>query len=181
MELLKVVLVNFRASLLFKPLALEESGRYIVKPMTLMNAWSSMLLFRKVFPDKPYGVLRFAFLAVVAKKFSVCVLNEKDEVVAFEFFRISGQDMRDGTVHESFVGVHPLYTGCGLATCLRSFSIRSLKKNGYKGISSRILLSNIGSLKSAEKLGFELVNSYPVSSGQNEGYFVLKFDKYGWL
>lgn len=178
MELLKVILANFRDSLLFRPGSLEESGCYFIKPMSLANAWSSMLLFRKVFPDKSYGALKFVFLAVVARRFSVCALNEKDEVVAFEFFRLSSQDLRDGTVHESFIGVHPLHAGRGLATCLRKFSAISLKENGYKGISSRISLSNYGSLKSAEKLGFELVNSYPDSDGQCEGYFILKFDKH---
>lgn len=152
------------------------SGDFHLKSMSLANAFQSISLFNRAFAGESYGLIRSLFLITISRRFSLCAIDKNGRLVGFEIFRLGSRDIVEGTIHESFIAVHPEYSGMGIATRLRKFAINSLRENGFNGISSRIALSNSGSLISAEKVGFKPVEEYVNDDNQREVYLVLGFD-----
>ncbi|MHA7924117.1 MAG: GNAT family N-acetyltransferase [Marinobacter sp.] len=174
---LKAMFFNCLKSFTFRLPASEKVGCYTIKPMSLVDAWHSVGLFHKVFDDESYSIFKAAFLLLVGRRFSTCIRDENKKIVAFQFCRLGNRDLVEGTIHESFIGVHPDHAGRGLATSMRWFSVKSFKNNDFAGISSRVSLSNLGSLKSAENVGFCILESYLDGSGRQEAYLILRFDE----
>jgi L-amino acid N-acyltransferase YncA len=104
----------------------------------------------------------------------LCIIAEKDtHIVGVDLFYINPRDFKQKTVHEGFVGVLPDYERKGIATSMRKHAIEHFKKAGFNGISTRISLTNIGSLKSAEKLGFKPIEKYSDSEMNEERYYMI--------
>lgn len=104
----------------------------------------------------------------------LCIVAEKDtHIVGVDLFYINPRDFKQKTVHEGFVGVLPDYERKGIATSMRKHAIEHFKKAGFNGISTRISLTNIGSLKSAEKLGFKPIEKYSDSEMNEERYYMI--------
>ena len=108
-----------------------------------------------------------------------CLVAEADggRIAGFAFFYFNQRDLRENTVHEGFIGVREEFSGRGLATRLRRAAVTSFSRvPGLKGLSSRIDMDNVASIRSGEKIGYELVEVYRDSrSGKQRGYYVLKF------
>lgn len=100
------------------------------------------------------------------------------KLVGMDMFYFNPRDFKEDTVHEGFIGVLPEAQGQGLATLMRKAAVEHFSKNGLEGISTRISISNLGSLRSAEKLGFKVVDEY-FDKPMNEGrcYMVLKLNR----
>lgn len=175
-DVFRVMTSNFIKSSLYRAPDSFSCQGYVLKPMSPADAWRSVSLFSDVFPGESYGFFRASFLLFIGHRFSFCAVTEEGQFIGFEVFRLAKRDIVDGTIHESFVGVDSRYSGRGVATNLRKFAIKSLKDNGFKGISSRIALSNSASLRSAVNLGFKSVDNYINHEGQEETYLVLRFD-----
>lgn len=56
---------------------------------------------------------------------------------------------------------------------MRKHAIEHFKKAGFNGISTRISINNIRSLKSAEKLGFKVFKQYFDSEMNEERYYLI--------
>jgi len=108
-------------------------------------------------------------LVIIAEK----EINESKKFIGMDLYYMNPRDFQDFTVHEGFIGVLPEYEGQGIATQMRKHAIAHFKKAGFKGISTRISKSNIGSLRSAEKLGFKPVEEYFDSLKNEHRYYML--------
>lgn len=98
--------------------------------------------------------------------------------VGVDLYYLNPRDLREGTVHEGFIGVHPAVEGMGVATTLRRQALRHFRKANFSGVSTRISVSNPGSLRSASKLGFEQVEEYiDACSGEQRLYMVCKIQE----
>ncbi len=100
-------------------------------------------------------------------------IEGKDKIFGINFFYLNSRDFREQTIHEGFIGVLPEYEGRGIATQMRKLAIEHFKKAGFKGISTRISKNNIGSLRSAEKLGFKPIEGYFDSNMGEERYYLI--------
>lgn len=107
---------------------------------------------------------RFVFLAST---------DDKEEIIAFAMYYINFRDIADSTVHQGFTGVIPEYRGRKFATKIRTMAKAHFKKSGFKGISSRVSLSNTPSLKSNLNLGFKPVERYYDKSLNEERYYLI--------
>ena len=174
--MLDVIHFNLVSAFLFKKQTCKKFLNYTLRSMSFSDALRSIRIYKKVFPDRGYNVFRSVFLIFIARHFSFAV-NKRNEVIGFEFCRFSREDIENGTVHESFIGVLTSDSGKGVASKLREFSSHVFEKNGLKGVSSRIVLSNIGSLKSARKLGFRVVKTYINDDGKEEAYLIKWFSQ----
>lgn len=104
----------------------------------------------------------------------ICIITEKEtQIVGFDLFYMNSRDFKQKTVHEGFIGVLPDYEGKGIATSMRKHAIEHFKKAGFNGISTRISINNIRSLKSAEKLGFKVFKQYFDSEMNEERYYLI--------
>lgn len=74
--------------------------------------------------------------------------------------------------------MHPAMEGKGVATMLRRQALRHFRSAKFSGVSTRISVSNPGSLRSASKLGFEQVEEYvDACSGEQRLYMVCKIQE----
>lgn len=108
----------------------------------------------------------------------IALLNEagqEPKVIGMNMYYINPRDFKEGTIHEGFVGVLPEYEGKGIATSMRKQAIEYFGKAGFKGISSRVSTNNLGSLRSAEKLGFKPVETYFDEILQEERHYLIKW------
>lgn len=111
-----------------------------------------------------------------SKLLFVATDSNNDQIIGIDMFYFNPRDFNENTVHEGFIGVLPEYQGQGIATIMRQQAIKHFKKNGLAGISTRISKNNLGSLHSAEKLGFKPVEEYyDEAMGEERYYLVCKF------
>jgi len=100
-----------------------------------------------------------------------------DQVVGFDMFYFNERDTQEGTIHEGFIGVLPEYRGMGIATNLRRHAINNFRRDIVRGITSRIDSDNIPSLKSAFKVGFQIIEKYyDIVCEKDRYYLVKRFD-----
>lgn len=110
-------------------------------------------------------------LVVIAEK----EIDGRKKIVGMDLFYMNPRDFKESTMHEGFIGVLPEHEGQGVATQMRKHAIDHFKKVGFKGISTRISKSNIGSLRSAKKLGFKPVEEYCDKVMQEERYYLILY------
>lgn len=105
------------------------------------------------------------------------VVNSSGRIVALTVYYFNGRDRLEKTIHEGFIGVAQFSRGLGIASMIRKYLKEEFAKEPFlTGISSRITLDNVASVKTGEALGYHLIETYddPVS-GQKRGYFVSNF------
>jgi RimJ/RimL family protein N-acetyltransferase len=113
-----------------------------------------------------------------SKLFIVAESKISKKLVGIDMFYFNPRDFKESTVHEGFIGVLPEAQGQGIATIMRKAAIKHFSNNGLKGISTRISKNNLGSFKSAKKLGFEVVDEYfDETMDEERCYLVLKLNR----
>ncbi len=95
-----------------------------------------------------------------SKLILVAVSLSTGKVAGVQIFYFNSRDVAENTIHEGFVGVLPEYQGKGFSSKLRKHAIESFSRTGLSGISTRISISNIRSFRSAQRLGFRIVETY---------------------
>lgn len=130
-----------------------------------LNNGARFSVFRRLL----YGVIGPRALLVVEKDGASC-----SDVLGFNMYYVNPRDVRDGTVHEAFIGVLPEASGRGLASMMRSIAVSHYRTFGFNGISTRISLSNASSLRSAERTGFVPVERYMDSRTNEERYYMVR-------
>jgi RimJ/RimL family protein N-acetyltransferase len=94
-------------------------------------------------------------------------------VIGMNMYYINKRDKEEGTVHEGFVGVLPAVQGLGIATALRQVAKHHFSTNGFKGISTRISVDNLPSLKSAHQLAFRPIEEYYDEASNVPRYYMI--------
>jgi ribosomal protein S18 acetylase RimI-like enzyme len=95
------------------------------------------------------------------------------QIVGIELYYFNRKDILEKTVHQGFSGVLPEWQGQGIGTMLRSHALNHFRANGFDGVSSRVSLNNLPSLKSNMKLGFKPVEKYFDQSMNEERYYLI--------
>jgi len=118
---------------------------------------------------------RISLLLNVKKCLLIVKIKEKglEKIVGMNFYYINKKDFKEKTIHEGFIGVLPAYEGQGLATEMRKIAILHFAKAGFMGISTRVSKGNLGSLRSAEKLGFLPTEEYFDSKVDEVRYYMV--------
>jgi ribosomal protein S18 acetylase RimI-like enzyme len=96
-----------------------------------------------------------------------------EKIVGMNMYYLNKRDIDESTIHEGFIGVLPEMSGLSIATHMRNIAKKQFSENGFKGISTRISLNNLSSLKSAEKIGFKPVEKYLDVSTEEERYYMI--------
>lgn len=95
------------------------------------------------------------------------------KVVGIDLYYLNPRDLKDGTIHEGFIGVLPEFEGQGIATKMRMIAKKHFQNQGFDGISTRISKLNLGSLISAKKLGFKPVEEYYDKLMDEDRYYLV--------
>lgn len=112
---------------------------------------------------------------LIGHRLVVIAENPSGEVVGINCYYFNQKDWRESTIHEGFIGVMPSGAGRGLASEMRLFSIRHFSESKLHGISSRVSASNIASLRSAYRVGFEVVEEYHDDASNELRYYLVRY------
>lgn len=127
------------------------------------------------------GLRQRLVLWLWGNRLCVVTVNKKNrQVVGVGFFYFNKRDFGENTIHEGFIGFLPDYRGRGLGTAQRLYSIEHFAKHLFlEGVSSRISLNNIASLKSNISLGYRPQEKYFDSAmGEDRFYLVCDLNVY---
>lgn len=99
--------------------------------------------------------------------------ESKNSIIGMDMFYFNPRDFKEFTIHEGFIGIVPEFEGKGIATAIRKHAIEHFRRSGISGISTRISKSNVGSLRSAQKLGFEPIEEYYDPVMKEDRYYLI--------
>lgn len=98
----------------------------------------------------------------------------KNKIIGCELYYLNERDIVENTVHQGFRGILREWQGKGIGTMLTSHAISHFRECGFDGISSRVSLNNIPSLKSNMNLGFKPVEKYFDKKMKEEQYYLVR-------
>jgi len=108
------------------------------------------------------------------------LVSEKGEVFGLGLYYFNKKDILEKTIHEGYVGLKAGYRGMGIGTKARRYALQHFAQFRFlNGVSSRVSLNNLPSLKGNIKLGFEIKERYWDEKMKEERvYLVCSLDKY---
>jgi hypothetical protein len=109
--------------------------------------------------NKKMGLPQKILYYFLGNNLVIIAVNE-EKLLGAEFYYFNQRDFQEQTIHQGFTGVIPSAQGNGIATNIRILAISHFSANNLKGISSRVSLNNLASLKSNQNLGFKPVEKY---------------------
>jgi GNAT superfamily N-acetyltransferase len=95
------------------------------------------------------------------------------ETAGADLFYFNPRDLKESTVHEGLIFVAEPFRGLGVANAMRQHAMHHFATQGLRGISTRIRQSNIGSLRSAQGLGFKVVERAPVPNDSDVSLYLV--------
>lgn len=130
----------------------------------------------KKLAGRGFSSIHKVLLYFFSQRFLFITLSEnshKREIIGLDFYYINYRDFKDKTIHEGYIGVLPSFEGKGIASQMRRMAKEHFKRSGFKGISSRISIDNVASLRSAEKVGFKPVEEYFDNDKKEKRYYLI--------
>lgn len=153
------------------------SGSYTVRGLSKRDLESVENIYRSLHDGKALSHQKRKLVRFLGDRIGFGLFREEtSNLVGIGVYYFNGRDVDERTVHEGFTGLLPSCQGAGLGSWLRSVAIAHFEKNGLAGVSSRITAGNMKSLKSNERLGFELIERYyDAALGEDRLYLVKRF------
>jgi RimJ/RimL family protein N-acetyltransferase len=96
-----------------------------------------------------------------------------NKIIGMELYYFNQQDIKEKTIHQGFRGILPEWQGKGIGTLLTNYAINHFKNSKLDGISSRVSLNNLASLRSNMKLGFRPIEKYFDKNMNEERYYLI--------
>lgn len=168
---------TFKRSKLINCIAKNQYENYLIRGATIYDLEQLKKIYRQLNKGE-FSKTHIKLLIKCPEKLLLVAekkVNTSIQIVGMDMFYINPRDFKQKTVHEGFIGVLPDYEGQGIATQMRKDAIRHFTSSGFKGISTRISKNNIGSLRSAEKLGFVPIETYFDEAMQEERHYLIKW------
>lgn len=174
---IKIFIINFIKLLFIKNITQSNSNNMIFRGCRRSEIKAAEAVY-KTLSGRGFSKLHKILLFFFSERFLFVALTgeaQNPKLVGLDFFYINYRDFKDKTIHEGYIGVLSSFEGRGIASQMRKQAIDHFTKTGFKGISSRISKSNIGSLRSAKKLGFKPVEVYFEEKIGEERYYLVKW------
>jgi GNAT superfamily N-acetyltransferase len=102
----------------------------------------------------------------------ILIAEKEGLVIGFAFFYTNPFDIKNKTIHLGHYFVNEEFRGKGIGKKLLKFALESFcKNNKIKGISLRVSLNNVSSLKAIMNFNFLVLEKYYDSQLKEERYF----------
>ena len=152
-----------------------QSDLYIVRGLKPQDLENVDRLYRTLHDGRALARPKMILLRLFGGKLGFGVFSkETSGLVGVGVYYFNAREVKEHTVHEGFTGLEPSFQGKGLGSWLRGVAIAHFEKNGLSGVSSRVSENNIPSLKSNERLGFEVIERYYDGSVNEERFYLVK-------
>lgn len=161
------------------PFTVARFGAFVVGPLSRKYLCAVDDLYADLNGGKRLGRQEMFVLTLLGSRYCLLVRDiERDEVVGAAFYYFNARDLKDGTVHEGFIGLREAVRNAGLGMFIRRHALENFALSGLSGVSSRVSVNNLPSLKGNEKLGFVPVETYfDASMGEERHYLICDFHK----
>lgn len=138
-------------------------------------------LYPEFHKETKLGIAKKAMLRLAGKKLCLVVedaINKR--VVGYSLYYFNFRDIQERTVHEGYTGILPEFQGRGIGTAQRLHALQHFARCPFiQGVSSRVSLNNLASLKSNLNLGFEEKERYyDQTMGEERVYLVCDLAPY---
>lgn len=157
-----------------------ELENYKIEPLKRKNLKETLELYKKLHNGNGISLEKRLMLKFVGSKFCYILVSEKGEVFGLGLYYFNKKDIIEKTIHVGYTGLKAGYRGMGIGTKARRYALQHFAKiDVLRGVSSRVSLDNIPSLKGNIKVGFEIKEKYWDENEQKERvYLVCDLDKY---
>lgn len=157
-----------------------EIENYKIEPLKRRNLQETLELYKQLHDGTGLSLEKRLLLRFAGSKFCYILLSEKDEIFGLGLYYFNKRDIIEKTIHEGYIGMKKEYRGMGIGTVARRNALQYFAKIDFlRGVSSRVSLDNIPSLRGNIKLGFEIKEKYWDENEQKERvYLVCDLDKY---
>lgn len=138
-------------------------------------------LYSEFHPGKKLGHAKRCLLKLAGKRLCLVVLDRQSgESVGFSLFYFNRRDVEEATVHEGFTGILPKYQGRGIGSAQRRHALEHFaRRPSIKGVSSRVSLNNLPSLRGNLNLGFrEKERYFDADMGEERVYLICDLARY---
>lgn len=131
-------------------------------PCTLQFVPHVVNLYSIFHPGLSLGKARCLLLYLLGPKVCIVVRDRQTQkIVGYSLFYFNIHDYKERTIHEGDTGLLSEFRGRGLGTELRRHALYHFARSSFlKGVSSRVSLNNVASLKSNKNLGFKVIEKY---------------------
>ncbi|MEN3363187.1 MAG: L-amino acid N-acyltransferase [Burkholderiales bacterium] len=152
---------NRRCGRQIAPFHPATRGRYVVEAFTRGDLSALNKLYGSLTGGAGLGFQTTAVLWLLGSRLCLVARDmERNELTGMAIYYFNRRDRREGTIHEGYIGLHETARNAGLGTFMRRHALENFARSGLYGVSSRISVSNLPSLKSNQKLGFVPVETY---------------------
>lgn len=161
------------------PFPTVVEGSVILGPLYQNRMAEMEDLYARVTNGRNLGRAHRWLLQLVGPR--LCLLasdNDSGQVVGLVLYYFNSRDGLGRTIHEGFTGVAREWRRRGIGTALRRTALAHYARSGLTGVSSRVSVSNVASLKSNSRLGFVPIDRYfDPGMGEERYYLVCRFDR----
>ncbi|HEY9279476.1 MAG TPA: GNAT family N-acetyltransferase [Eoetvoesiella sp.] len=164
---------NLWAARHIKPVTRQEQDGITFRGMIKEDEPAICALYAELNANAPLPWSRRLLYRLVGPRLMMVATDQQQNVVGMAMYYFNKRDRLEGTAHIGLTGISTKLQGKGLGTRIRIYGMDHLFKNGVTGISSRVSLTNIASLRSNEKLGFKPVEQYYDSTTKEQRYYLI--------
>ncbi|UYO99168.1 GNAT family N-acetyltransferase [Oceanotoga sp. DSM 15011] len=165
MKKIKIIIsiINFLFINLFSGIKLSKFKifnfeNYCIKPLDKNNFWKILTLYQDNNLGLRLNLDKKILYKFLGKKYCYIIIDKRNNTfVGMGMYYFNRKDIKEKTIHEGYIGLKKEYREKGLGTISRKYALEHFSKLKFlKGVSSRVSLDNIPSLKGNLKLGFKI-------------------------
>lgn len=180
------ILRNIYASFFLKKIIQVPFNEEIIIYGASRNELREALHIYSFFNKDKIGLIKYiAYIFISEKVVFVAKDMFMNKIIGMELYYFNSQDIRENTIHQGFRGILSAWQGKGIGTSITGHAINHFKNSKIDGISSRVSLNNLASLRSNMKLGFRPVEEYFDKNMQEKRYYLIcpfgKHDRWKYL
>jgi GNAT superfamily N-acetyltransferase len=165
---------NIYASLFSKKISQVIIAEQIIIHGASIKELKEALHIYSFYNKSKIGISHYIVYHLISQKMVFIVKDMSvNKIVGTELYYFNSRDMRENTIHQGFRGILPAWQRRGIGTLLTSHAIKHFKNNKIDGISSRVSLNNLASLRSNIRLGFRPVEEYFDTNMQESRYYLI--------
>jgi len=157
-----------------------EFDNYALGPLKKKDVPKILDLYKEFNEGNELSLEKRLLLKFLGNKFCYILCSKSDEIFGFGLYYFNKKDINEKTIHEGYIGIKKEFRSKGIGTNARRTALEHFSRiPSLNGVSSRVSLDNIASLKGNIKLGFEIKEKYwDENENKERVYLVCDLDKY---
>jgi len=152
---------NIFYSLRLDKFEVVDLGGFTMGPLNRKYFKEVIELYADLHDGKSLDRTKSLLLKLAGTKFCYIVKSSDCRIIGMGLYYFNKRDIVQRTIHQGYTGLKEEYRGMGIGTRARKKALEHFAKSEFlTGVSSRVDIDNLPSLKGNVKLGFEIKEKY---------------------